>query len=105
VTENRASETASVGGFAASNDGWIFAGALTFDDAADVLRASQELPLPANGVVDFSGLTHADSAALAVVIALKRRAAGEGRTLTVRRLPASLQSLAVVYGVENLIAG
>jgi phospholipid transport system transporter-binding protein len=97
--------TASVGEFAPSNGGWLFAGALTFDDAADVLRASQALPLPANGVVDFSGMTHADSAALAVVIALKRRANGEGRPLSVRRLPASLQSLAVVYGVENLIAG
>ena len=99
------SATASVGSFTPTNDEWIFAGALTFDDAADVLRASQALPLPSSGVVDFSGLTLADSAALAVVIALKRRAAREGRTITIGRLPASLHSLAVVYGVENLIAG
>ena len=100
-----APESGSAGTFAASNDGWIFAGALTLDDAADVLRASEAMPLPANGAVDFSGLTHADSAALAVMIALKRRATSEGRALTVHRMPASLHSLAVVYGVDNLIAG
>jgi phospholipid transport system transporter-binding protein len=96
-------EGKSVGGFSASNGGWLFAGALTLDDAADVLQASQALPLPVNGVVDFSGLMHADSAALAIMIALKRRATAEGRTLTLAGLPASLRSLAVVYGVDNLL--
>jgi phospholipid transport system transporter-binding protein len=96
-------ESASIGGFSSSNDGWIFGGALTLDDAAQVLRASSEMPLPANGVVDFSGLMHADSSALAVMIALRRRARAEGRDLELRGLPAALRSLAVVYGVENLL--
>ena len=93
----------AVGGFAASSEGWAFAGALTLDDAAKVLEASQALPLPSNGVVDFGGLMQADSSALAVMMALKRRASAEGRTLTMRDLPGSLRSLAVVYGVENLL--
>jgi len=59
--------------------------------------------LPANGIVDFTGLLHADSAALVIIIALKRRAAAEGRALSATGLPASLRSLAVVYGVENLL--
>ena len=96
-------DRAPVGGFSASNDGWIFAGALTLDDAADVLEASRSLALPANGAVDFSRLTHADSAALAIMISLKRRAVAEGHALTLRGLPPSLRSLAVVYGVENLL--
>jgi phospholipid transport system transporter-binding protein len=97
------SENRESGRFSASNEGWIFAGALTLDDAADVLDASKDLALPASGVVDFSGLMHADSAALAVMMALKRRAAVENRTLTMRGLPGSLHSLAVAYGVENLL--
>lgn len=96
-------EGAAIGGFSASNEGWLFTGALTLDDAAAVLEASQALSLPTNGVVDFSGLMHADSAALAVMIALKRRGTTEGRTLTIRAIPAALRSLAVVYGVENLL--
>ena len=35
---------------------------------------------------------------------LKRRAAAEGRTLAIEGLPQSLHSLAVVYGVEDLLA-
>ena len=93
----------TAGAFAASNEGWVFAGALTLDDAANVLEASRALPLPSNGVVDFGGLMQADSSALAVMMALKRRATSEGRTLTMRELPGSLRSLAVVYGVENLL--
>ena len=93
-----------IGGFSASNDGWLFAGSLTFDDAAEVLEAAQKLPLPANGVIDFAGMMQADSSALAVLIALRRRAKAEGRTLRLERLPAALHSLAVVYGVEELLA-
>jgi len=94
---------AEMGAFSSSSEGWMFGGALTLDDAAAVLDASSELPLPESGVVDFGGLMQADSAALAVMMALKRRAASEGRTLAMRGLPGSLHSLAVAYGVENLL--
>lgn len=103
MIRERAQERAAAGAFSASDDGWFFGGALTLDDAASVLEASRSLALPANGVVDFGGLMQADSAALAVMIALKRRGTAEGRTLTIRGIPASLHSLAVVYGVENLL--
>jgi phospholipid transport system transporter-binding protein len=88
----------------AENDRWRFTGALTFDDAAEVFDAGKAMPLPPSGIVDLGGLTHADSSALAVVLAVKRRAALEGRTLQVRDVPASLRSLAIVYGVDGLLA-
>ena len=103
MTHEEIAEGAPVGAFSVSGAGWSFSGALTLDAAAEVLQASQALAFPANGAVDFSGLTHADSAALAVIMALKRRATAEGRTLAVGGLPASLQSLAIVYGVEDLL--
>jgi phospholipid transport system transporter-binding protein len=104
VTDGNGGDGAvATGGFSASNDGWLFAGALTLDDAAAVLEASQALPLPVSGVVDFSGLMHADSAALAVMIALKRRGTEEGRTLAIRNIPPSLRSLAAVYGIDDLL--
>jgi len=103
VIEQSSAESTPVGEFSASNDGWLFAGALMLDDAASVFEASQALPLPANGVVDFSGLMQADSAALAVMMALKPGASADGRVLWLRGLPASLKSLAVVYGIEHLL--
>ncbi len=99
------SETGTTRGtFAAAGQSWTYTGALTFADAAAVLEATQALPLPESGVVDLAGLAHADSAALAVLLALKRRAAAERRTLAFTSMPATLDSLARVYGIDDLLA-
>ena len=92
------------GAFAAAGQSWTYTGALTFADAGAVLEATQALPLPSSGVVDLAGLSQADSAALAVLLALKRRAAAERRTLTFTAMPATLDSLARVYGIDDLLA-
>lgn len=97
-------EDGKAGGFTATDAGWRYAGDLTLANAAAVLQASSALPLPSGGRVDIGGLRHADSAALAVLIALKRRAAIEGVALTVVGVPQPLRSLAAVYGVDELIA-
>jgi phospholipid transport system transporter-binding protein len=103
MIDSPSADDRSAGAFAAVDGGWRFTGPLTFEDAARVFAQSESLVPPANGVVDFSGMTQADSSALAVVIALRRRAAAQGHRLTVQGIPASLRSLAVVYGIENLL--
>jgi len=92
------------GAFATEGDRWTFQGALTFDGAMAVLRASDRLALPASGTVDLGGMAHADSAALAVLLALRRRAEAEGRKLAFAGVPPMLDSLARVYGIDTLIA-
>ena len=101
----RDSASAAPDAFAAMDGGtrWRFDGALTMDTAAAALEASHALPLPSAGVVDFAGMHHADSAALAVMIELKRRGIAEGRPLALAGVPPTLMSLAVVYGVEPLL--
>ena len=93
------------GGFASSDDGerWSYAGTLTFENAEPVLDAARALALPTRGVADLSGLAHADSAALAVLLALKRRAEVEGAPLAFASVPDTLVSLARVYGVDALV--
>lgn len=81
----------------------MFQGTLTLDDAARVLDESEALPPPSKRIIDFRGLLQADSSALAVMIALKRRALSEGRTLTLASVPDPIKSLAIVYGVDKLI--
>jgi phospholipid transport system transporter-binding protein len=83
---------------------WTFAGALTFANAADVCAAAARLPLPASGVVDCAGIRAVDSAAVAVLLLLQRRAAGEGRSLTFASLPESLAALGELYGVADILA-
>ncbi len=92
------------GAFEAAGDRWKFEGTLTFDDAAGILDAARRLPLPASGTIDLSGLAHADSAALAVMLALRRRGAQEGRGITFSAIPSAVESLARVYGIEDLFA-
>jgi phospholipid transport system transporter-binding protein len=94
------------GGFAVSDDGgrWSYSGALTFDNAAAVVEASLALPLPRSGAVDLSLLDPADSAALAALFALKRRAHAERKHLVFESMPPGLVSLANVYGVEELLS-
>ena len=98
-------EPARPGGFVAANDGarWSYRGVLTFANADAVLEAVGELPLPTGGIADLSGVEHADSCALAVLLALRRRAAAEGATLAFEAVPASIVSLARVYGIDTLV--
>jgi phospholipid transport system transporter-binding protein len=93
------------GGFVAAGDGWAYEGALTFANATAVFEASRATALPAAGVVDLAGLGHADSTALAVMVALKRRAAREGTRIAFASVPPGIHRLARVYGVEGLLAG
>lgn len=97
-------EGQAVGAFAAVGDQWRFAGVLTFDDAASVLADADAMPLPASGTVDMAGMAHADSSALAVMLALQRRATAEGRRIAFAAMPPMLLSLARVYGLEDQFA-
>ena len=75
---------------------------LTFDNAADVYAASRDLPLPSSGVLDLAQATHVDSSALAVVLAIMRRASAEGMKLTLAHVPAASVVMANVYDVAEL---
>ena len=96
---------ARAGAFTAAEDGshWSFDGALTFDNAAAVLTAASALELPRSGRIDLSNLSTVDSAALAVIFSLQRRAKAHRRNLVFEGIPPMLASLARVYGVEALI--
>ena len=96
--------TPASGAFVADGDRWRFAGALTFDDASTVLASAGALPLPPSGIVDLTDLAQADSSALAVLLALRRRALAEGhRALAFTGVPPTLDALARVYGIEAYI--
>jgi phospholipid transport system transporter-binding protein len=92
-------------GFAPDHHGgqWTYVGRLTFANAGPVLRATEAVALPADGEVDLEGMGAIDSSAVAVLLALKRRAEGEGKPLRFVRVPAPLAALAEVYGVESIL--
>ena len=92
-------------GFSADADGarWRYSGALAFANASRVFAAALAMPLPSAGEVDLSGAVAVDSAAVAVLLALRRRAADEGKPLFFTHVPAALTALADLYSVEDLL--
>jgi phospholipid transport system transporter-binding protein len=93
-------------GFVSDANGarWIYIGELTFANASNVYGAALTLPLPQSGEVDLSGMAAVDSSAVAVLVALSRRAVDEGKALAFRNVPAALTALADLYSVEDLLA-
>ncbi len=96
----------SAGGFCLVEDGtrWISTGPVTFANAAGVLESSRAMALPSSGVIDCVALHPVDSAAVAVLLAIKRRALAEGKTLDFVNITPSLHTLTDLYGVEDLLA-
>ena len=92
-------------GFASDTDNgrWTFAGPLTYANAGPVLAAALEMTLPSGGEVDLNDVDAVDSAAVAVLLALKRRAANEGRSLVFANVPTALTTLADLYGVGEML--
>jgi phospholipid transport system transporter-binding protein len=79
-------------------------GALTFATAANALESARaEVDRSGQTTLDLSGVTHADSAGLATLLALLAHARTQGKTLAVIHTPEGLQALARVSGVENLL--
>lgn len=78
-------------------------GPLVFATAGDVLRTSVDLlPMQGTAVIDLGAVTHADSAALALIIEWRRLAAQRALTLELRGLPAQLRALAAASGLDAL---
>jgi len=88
----------------AAGDRWMLAGPLTMDTAASVLEASREAVLPRTGIISLAAVDGVDSAAVAVLLAWRRRAAAEGKDLWFTDVPASILALARLYDVEDLIS-
>jgi len=87
-----------------SGDRWAVSGSLVMDSASALLDASRAHALPSAGLVDLARVERVDSAAVAVMLAWKRRAVAEGKSLAFTGLPQSMASLAALYGVQELLA-
>ena len=55
-------------------------------------------------VVDATGLSHFDSAALAVLLEFRRETLAMGKRFSIRGLPSRLRDLATLYGIIDLLS-
>jgi phospholipid transport system transporter-binding protein len=77
--------------------------ALTFENASAALEQGCAALAAGETVFDLGGVKAADSSALALMLAWQRRAQKQGRVLGFVNVPANVEALARVCGVEGLL--
>ena len=86
-------------------DGFALVGPVTIETASRIVDAVRNAwPETGDSVVDFAGVTEADSAALALIFKWQRDAAKKSRKIRCINIPANLHALARLYGVDALIS-
>ncbi len=80
------------------------ADAVVIDSARQLFEDGRGYCVASDVTVDFSAATELDSSALALILEYRRAAESAGKRVTVSNLPASLKTLADLYGVTELIA-
>jgi phospholipid transport system transporter-binding protein len=73
-------------------------------NAAQMLASALAKEPSGEVVVDASALHTLDTAALAVLLETRRRAADAGKRFTIKAAPAKLQALAKLYGVDTVLS-
>jgi phospholipid transport system transporter-binding protein len=87
------------------NGKYSVSGELSFATVTGLLAQSRSLFAGDSSVeLDLSGVTHADSAGLSLLIEWLRQARLQGRQLRYVALPAQLQALASISDVDGLLA-
>lgn len=83
---------------------WLVSGHVSVDNANALLLASEALSLSRQShQIDFSNVTEVDTAAISLMMEWQRRAAKANSKVVFSNLPASLSSLAELYGVNQFI--
>ncbi|WP_296942749.1 lipid asymmetry maintenance protein MlaB [uncultured Massilia sp.] len=77
--------------------------ALTFQNAQAALEQGCAAVAAGETVFDLGGVKAADSSALSLMLAWQRRAQAQGRALKFVNVPANVEALAKLYGVDALL--
>lgn len=78
-------------------------GPLTIATVAGMVEEGRGQVVEADQVVDLSGVTQVDSAALALLLSWVRAAKAAGRRLSIDHAPPALVSLASLYDVDIIL--
>jgi len=81
----------------------VLEGAVTFDTVPELISAAEEHFRHGADVIDFAAVTEVDSAAVALALEWVRQAERANVALRLVNLPTSIQDLAKLYGVSELL--
>ena len=81
----------------------VVSGAVTLGNVAGLLEEGRQHVAEGVKIVDLGEVSEMDSALLALLLAWLREARASERSLSFANLPASLKTIARLYGVDALI--
>ena len=81
----------------------VLSGPVTLANVAQVLEEGRRHLAEGAATVDLAEVSELDSSALALLLAWLREAKAAGRTIVFANLPESLQTIARLYGVQDLL--
>ena len=83
---------------------WNISGQILVDNAHAILNESKNFKIDADFRVNLAAVTDVDTAALSLLLEWQRRAAASDKKVTFTDVPASLMSLATLYGVAEYLS-
>lgn len=81
----------------------VVEGAVTFDTVTGLISGAEEHFRHGGDVIDFAAVTEVDSAAVALALEWVRQAERANVAMRLVNLPISMQNLAKLYGVSELL--
>ena len=86
-----------------SNDRLYISGAVSLENAMELLETGTGYLGGSRKVIDFSEVSEIDSASVSLMLEWSRRARAKGGQVRFANLGESIRSLTDLYGVEDLI--
>jgi phospholipid transport system transporter-binding protein len=83
---------------------WNLSGDLTIEKIPTIIDLIKKQKTDKKTTIDFSKVTSIDTSTLSLIFELKREAKKNQSHFTFKNLPKNLNSLAKLYGVEDLVS-
>ncbi len=83
---------------------WNLSGDLTIENIPSIVDLMNKQKADKKTTIDFSKVTSIDTSTLSLIFELQREAKKNQSHFTFKNLPKNLNSLAKLYGVEDLVS-
>jgi len=83
---------------------WNLSGDLTIENIPSIIDLMNKQKADKKTTIDFSKVTSIDTSTLSLIFELQREAKKNQSHFTFKNLPKNLNSLAKLYGVEDLVS-
>lgn len=83
---------------------WNLSGDLTIEKIPTIIDLIKKQKTDKKTIIDFSKVTSIDTSTLSLIFELQREAKKNQSHFTFKNLPKNLNSLAKLYGVEDLVS-